>query len=181
MQWTSEKTPKGKKRVPFKVTREILLACLIKRLGKLGPWRTAELKSFGKNKRWEVTNSRSRPGMRPARAGQTWQWAGLKSSGAARVHCKSTRHCGGLFSPTLRRRTASPSHPKPLLTPCPLCYQKQRSYTLVHLQEALHSAACGDACQREVGDIHWPQVFLTKWVFTFIALNARSYFKLQCE
>lgn len=123
-------------------------------LGKLGPWRITELKSFGNKKRWEVTKSRSRAGMRPYRAGQKWQRAGVKSSAAARVHCKDTRHCRGLFSLTLLPRTASPSHPKHPLTPCSLCCRKRGSCALLHLQEALPYAARGDARQLEAGEIH---------------------------
>lgn len=181
MQWTSEKTPNRKKQCLSKSLEKSYWPVSSRALGKLGSWRTAELKSFGNKKRWDVTNSRSWPRMRPFRAGQKWWWAGVKSSGAAWVHCKDTRHCGALFSPTLLPRTASPSHPKSPLTPCPLYYQKRGSYALIHLQEALRYTTCGDACQIEAGEIHWPQVFLTKWLFTFIALNTLNYFKLQCE
>lgn len=98
MQWMSEKTSNRKMWVPFKVAREILLACLIKRVRKVRLLKESRAEKLGNKTRWKVTNGRSGSRTRPFRAGGKEGWAGVKSSGPARVRCNDTRLCGGLFT-----------------------------------------------------------------------------------
>lgn len=148
-----------------------------KGLERLGHGGIAELKSLGNRKRCEVTNNRSLLGMRPFRTGQKWHWAAVKSS-AAWVHCKDTRPYGELFSITLLPRTASPSHLQLLLPLCPFCYQKWGSSALFHLPAVLCSLwGCWPGRSRA----KFTDPSFSDRVFTFIALNTQSYFKLQCE
>lgn len=98
MQWMSEKTPNRNMWLPFKVAREILLACLIKRVRKVWPLEESGAEKLGNKMRWKVTNGRSGFATRPFRAGGKGGWAVVKSSGPAWVHRNDTRLRGGLFT-----------------------------------------------------------------------------------